>query len=127
MTKPIVSLGIMQLAEDGHLLLNDPLSKFIPEFAEQRVGIERNGALEYALPARPITIQDLLRHTSGLVLRDHRRRHRAADVCRCDACEAAAQQRRTCIAGSEAAIDVRSPARSGITRARPIFWAASSR
>jgi CubicO group peptidase (beta-lactamase class C family) len=66
MTKPIVSLGIMQLVEDGHILLNDPLAKFIPEFAEQRVGIERNGALEYALPARPITIQDLLRHTSGL-------------------------------------------------------------
>lgn len=66
MTKPIVSIGIMQLVEDGHLLLDDPLAKFIPEFAQQRVGIERNGALEYALPARPITIQDLLRHTSGL-------------------------------------------------------------
>ena len=66
MTKPMVSIGIMQLVEDGHLLLNDPLSKFIPEFAEQRVGVERNGVLEYALPARPITIQDLLRHTSGL-------------------------------------------------------------
>ncbi|MDB5628319.1 MAG: serine hydrolase [Tardiphaga sp.] len=66
MTKPLVSLGIMQLVEDGHLLLNDPLAKYIPEFADQRVGIERNGALELALPARAITIQDLLRHTSGL-------------------------------------------------------------
>ncbi len=66
MTKPLVSLGIMMLVEDGHLLLNDPLSKFIPDFADVRVGIERNGALEYALPVRPITIQDLLRHTSGL-------------------------------------------------------------
>ena len=66
MTKPIVSLGIMTLVEDGYLLLNDPLSKYIPEFASQKVGIERNGQLEFALPVRPITIQDLLRHTSGI-------------------------------------------------------------
>lgn len=66
MTKPLVSLGIMMLVEDGYLLLNDPLAKFIPEFAGQRVGVEHNGALEFALPVRPVTIQDLLRHTSGL-------------------------------------------------------------
>ena len=66
MTKPLVSLGIMQLVEDGHILLNDPLAKYIPEFAAQKVGIERNGQLEFALPARAITIQDLLRHTSGI-------------------------------------------------------------
>jgi len=66
MTKPLVSLGIMQLLEDGYLLLTDPLSKFIPEFANQKVGTERNGVLEFALPVRPITIQDLLRHTSGI-------------------------------------------------------------
>jgi CubicO group peptidase (beta-lactamase class C family) len=66
MTKPIVSLGIMQLVENGHILLNDPLAKYIPEFADAKVGVERNGALELALPLRPITIQDLLRHTSGI-------------------------------------------------------------
>lgn len=66
MTKPIVSLGIMQLVEDGQLLLNDPLAKYIPEFADTKVGVERNGQLELALPLRPITIQDLLRHTSGI-------------------------------------------------------------
>jgi CubicO group peptidase (beta-lactamase class C family) len=66
MTKPIVSLGIMQLVEDGHILLMDPLAKYIPEFADTKVGIERNGQLELALPVRPITIQDLLRHTSGI-------------------------------------------------------------
>ena len=66
MTKPLVSLGIMMLVEDGYLLLNDPLAKYIPEFANQKVAIERNGQLEYALPVRPITIQDLLRHTSGI-------------------------------------------------------------
>lgn len=66
MTKPMVSLSIMMLVEDGYILLNDPLSKYIPEFADQKVGVERNGALEFALPIRPITIQDLLRHTSGI-------------------------------------------------------------
>lgn len=66
MTKPLVSLGIMMLVEDGHLLLNDPLAKYIPEFGSQKVGVERNGALEFALPVHPITIQDLLRHTSGI-------------------------------------------------------------
>lgn len=66
MTKPLVSLGIMTLVEDGYLLLTDPLSKYIPEFANQKVGIERNGQLEFALPVRSITIQDLLRHTSGI-------------------------------------------------------------
>ncbi|QDM22586.1 beta-lactamase family protein [Tardiphaga sp. vice154] len=66
MTKPIVSLGILMLVEDGHLLLSDPLAKFIPEFADTRVGVECHGQLELALLQRPITIQDLLRHTSGL-------------------------------------------------------------
>ncbi|MBR0825089.1 beta-lactamase family protein [Bradyrhizobium manausense] len=66
MTKPIVSVGIMMLVEDGHLLLGDPVSKFIPEFAEQKVGIVANGKLELVPPKRPMTVQDLLRHTSGL-------------------------------------------------------------
>ena len=66
MTKPLVSIGIMQLVEDGRLLLNDPLHRFIPEFRDQKVGIERNGQLAFEMPVRPITIQDLLRHTSGI-------------------------------------------------------------
>jgi CubicO group peptidase (beta-lactamase class C family) len=66
MTKPIVSIGIMQLVEDGFLLLSEPLAKYIPEFAVQKVGVEKDGKLELAPLARPITIQDLLRHTSGL-------------------------------------------------------------
>jgi CubicO group peptidase (beta-lactamase class C family) len=66
MTKPIVSIGIMQLVEDGYLLLSEPLTKYIPEFSKTKVGVENNGKLELVPLARPITIQDLLRHTSGL-------------------------------------------------------------
>jgi CubicO group peptidase (beta-lactamase class C family) len=66
MTKPIVSVGIMALIEDGHLLLADPVAKFIPEFADQKVGIVSGGRLELVPPRRPMTVQDLLRHTSGL-------------------------------------------------------------
>src|ERR1700760_3626302 len=70
MTKPIVSVGIMMLVEEGHLLLNDPVAKFIPEFARQKVGVETNGRLELVDVQRPMTVQDLLRHTSGITY-DH--------------------------------------------------------
>jgi CubicO group peptidase (beta-lactamase class C family) len=70
MTKPIVSLGIMMLAEEGRLLLSDALAKYIPEFSSQKVGIENAGKLDLVPLTRPITIQDLLRHTSGITY-DH--------------------------------------------------------
>jgi CubicO group peptidase (beta-lactamase class C family) len=70
MTKPIVSIGIMMLLEDGHFILNDPVAKFIPEFADQKVGVENNGKLDLVALKRPMTIQDLLRHTSGITY-DH--------------------------------------------------------
>ncbi len=66
MTKPIVCVAAMQLLEEGRLLLNDPVAKYIPAFAEIRVGVERGGELERVQPKRPMTIQDLMRHTSGL-------------------------------------------------------------
>jgi CubicO group peptidase (beta-lactamase class C family) len=70
MTKPIVSVGIMMLIEDGHLLLSDPVAKFIPEFSGQKVGVENNGKLDLVALKRPMTVQDLLRHTSGITY-DH--------------------------------------------------------
>jgi len=70
MTKPIVSVGVMMLVEDGQLLLADPVAKFIPEFARQKVGVESNGKLELVDVQRPMTVQDLLRHTSGITY-DH--------------------------------------------------------
>src|ERR1700682_6195873 len=66
MTKPIVSVGIMMLVEDGHFLISDPVAKFIPEFADQKVGVENNGKLDLVPLRRPMTVQDLLRHTSGI-------------------------------------------------------------
>lgn len=71
MTKPIVSVGVMMLVEEGSLLLSDPVSRYMPELRHLKVGVERtgeNGARMLALePAmKPITVQDLLRHTSGL-------------------------------------------------------------
>ncbi len=66
MTKPIVSVALMSLVEEGKLFISDPIAKFVPALADPRVGVERNGKLELVAAERPITIQDLLRHTSGL-------------------------------------------------------------
>ena len=66
MTKPIVSVAIMMLMEQGKLLLSDPVGKYLPEYAKQQLAIEANGQVSYASVAKPATVQDLLRHTAGL-------------------------------------------------------------
>src|ERR1700704_6554644 len=71
MSKPITTVAAMMLVEEGKLQLNDPLSKYIPSFANVKVGVEKKGedgtmGLEMVPAKRPITIQDLMRHTSGI-------------------------------------------------------------
>lgn len=71
MTKPIVSVAAMMLVEEGKLLLEAPVARYIPSFANVKVGVEKTDAqgvktLELVAPRRPMTVQDLLRHTSGL-------------------------------------------------------------
>jgi CubicO group peptidase (beta-lactamase class C family) len=66
MTKPIVSVAAMMLVEDGRLLLSDPISAYLPAFAKMTVGVERDGKFERVPAVRPITVLDLMRHTSGL-------------------------------------------------------------
>ena len=71
MTKPIVSVAAIMLMEEGKLTLADPVSRYIPAFADTKVAVEKkndDGTLEYVQEpqTRPMTVQDLLRHTSGL-------------------------------------------------------------
>lgn len=66
MTKPVTSVAVMMLYEEGKFLLDDPIAKFIPEFKEPKVLM----ADATTVPAkREITIRDLLRHTSGISYR----------------------------------------------------------
>jgi len=66
-TKAIVSSGIMMLQENGSLLITDPVGKYIPEFMETTVAVRKDDGSYDIVPAnRPITIRDLLTHTSGV-------------------------------------------------------------
>src|SRR5262252_9018235 len=69
MTKPMTTVGALMLYEQGKLLIDDPLSKYFPKFASMRVAVRDNGepVAETAPANRQITMQDLMRHTSGLI------------------------------------------------------------
>jgi CubicO group peptidase (beta-lactamase class C family) len=69
MTKPMTAVGALMLYEQGKLLIDDPLSKYFPKFASMKVAVRDNGEPTPAtVPAnRLITIQDLMRHTSGII------------------------------------------------------------
>jgi CubicO group peptidase (beta-lactamase class C family) len=77
MTKPITSVAVMMLVEEGKIRLSDPVSAFLPEFKDMKVAMAMEapapgrGSREpeiYVIPAkREVTIQDLLTHTSGVV------------------------------------------------------------
>lgn len=71
MTKPLVSVATMMMVEEGRIQLEAPVSRYIPSFANVKVGVEKTDAsgarsLELVPARRPITVQDLLRHSSGL-------------------------------------------------------------
>jgi CubicO group peptidase (beta-lactamase class C family) len=70
MTKPMTTVGALMLYEQGKILIDDPLSKYFPKFSSMRVAVrDANGEPTVdTVPAnRQITIQDLMRHTSGLI------------------------------------------------------------
>jgi CubicO group peptidase (beta-lactamase class C family) len=69
MTKPMTAVAALQLYERGKLLMEEPLSKYFPKFANAQVAIldaKRENIVERVAATRSITIQDLFRHTSGL-------------------------------------------------------------
>ncbi len=77
MSKPVTGAAVLMLVEEGRLRLNDPVSRYIPEFRDPKVAVERQGgrrggandtpAYDVVSAPREITIRDLLTHTSGLV------------------------------------------------------------
>jgi CubicO group peptidase (beta-lactamase class C family) len=85
MTKPIVSVGLAMLIEQGKLAVADPITKYVPEFTNLKVGIENGDTLDLVPAKRAITVHDLLRHTSGLTYAFTgtsavQRRYRAANL-----------------------------------------------
>jgi CubicO group peptidase (beta-lactamase class C family) len=66
MTKPIVSAAVMMLVESGKLLLSNPVSSYLPEYAAQKVVQMVDGVIQEKTVRQPATVQDLLRHTAGL-------------------------------------------------------------
>ncbi|GAC1333446.1 MAG: serine hydrolase domain-containing protein [Bradyrhizobium sp.] len=71
MTKAITSVAAMMLVDEGRLVLDDPIAKYIPSFANVKVGVEKKnedgtGKLDLVAPNRPPTVLDLMRHTSGI-------------------------------------------------------------
>ncbi|THU41169.1 beta-lactamase family protein [Niastella caeni] len=67
MTKPVTGVALMNLYEKGAFQLDDPLSKYAPEFADMKVyaGVDSSGNMKLEPAKRPITIRDITRHTAG--------------------------------------------------------------
>ena len=67
MTKPITSVALMSLYEQGHFQLNDPVSRFIPAWREHKVWVSGEGAeMQTVAPEKPMTMRHVLSHTGGL-------------------------------------------------------------
>lgn len=68
MTKPVTAMAVMMLQDEGRLSIEDPVAKHLPEFKNQMLVQEKSAdRVVLVKPARPVTIRDLLTHTSGLV------------------------------------------------------------
>ena len=85
MTKPVTGVALMQLHEKGLFQMDDPLSKYAPEFGNVKVfaGFDEKGDMKLEAPHRPITIRDITRHTAGFLNAGHKElgeRFRQADV-----------------------------------------------
>src|SRR4029077_12619012 len=90
MTKAITSVVAVQLVEEGKLRLDDPIAKYIPSFANVKVGVEKKvddgrKTLELVPPNRPPTVLDLMRQTSGITYGFYgdslvRKAYKAADI-----------------------------------------------
>jgi CubicO group peptidase (beta-lactamase class C family) len=90
MTKAITSVVAVQLVEEGKLKLDDPIAKYIPSFANVKVGVEKQAddgskTLELVPPTRPPTVLDLMRQTSGITYGFYgdslvRKAYKAADI-----------------------------------------------
>ena len=90
MTKAITAVVSMQLLEEGKIKLDDPVSKYIPSFADVKVGVEKKAddgttVLDLVPPDRPPTVLDLMRHTSGITYGFYgdtmvRKAYRAAEI-----------------------------------------------
>ena len=125
----VTSVAAMMLVEDGKLRLDDPVSKYIPAFADVKVGVEKPGeqpALELEPLKRPITIVDLLRHTSGITYGFYgdsavRKLYADAD------CSTAISTTPNSPSGLRNCRSPSSPERAGTTATRPTCSAASSR
>lgn len=72
MTKPVTGVALMTLYDKGAFQLDDPLSKYLPEYAEMKVfkGVDSSGNLILEAAKRPITIRDITRHTAGFAGND---------------------------------------------------------
>ena len=66
MTKPIVSTALMMLFEEGYFLLDDPISKYLPEFASKSVAVRTEDGVERVPSKHPITFRHVLTHTAGI-------------------------------------------------------------
>lgn len=66
MTKPVTAVGLMILADEGKLAVDDPVEKYLPEFRGQQLAVRGPQGTTLQKPSRPITLRDLLTHTSGM-------------------------------------------------------------